>query len=281
VTVEGSTTDTGKPKFFNDNLLLSADTITEPTAKMGTVDLMDYIKDGRAETFITLTDTADHVFEYVFITAQPLNFLQIKGCNANDYLVEIDTGSGYATLASGNFTALVDYVTWYSATTENIIGLKITFSHENYGGSDSVIVGDIIAAGQLYEFVGDGRYYPEFKIDTTENQNWLGSKRINKTRYWFECEIKIDGFTGEQQDDLDFVRVLQNRNTPFYIWLNGNRGDAAFDSLGECWKFDNIYRVYDQMETVSLGHASGQCDILNKTDEATIKLVEAAYVEEA
>lgn len=268
------------PIFFNDNLILSADTITEPTTKTNTTDLMDYVKDGRSETYITLTDTADHIFEYIFLTAQPLNFFQLKGCTAHDYLVQVDEGAGYVTLITGAFTAVLDKITWYSATTKNIVGLKITLSHEDFNSVDSVLLAEIIACGTLYTLAMDAKYYPRLKIDFTENQNWLGAKRINKTRSWFECDIKFDGFASEAQADLVFIRTLQNRNTPFYLWLNGNRPEVDFESLGEPWALDNIYRVYDSSKLLDFSHSNGQNDTGNITVANTLSLVEASFVEE-
>jgi hypothetical protein len=143
------------------------------------------------------------------------------------------------------------------------------------------LLGGIIACGTLYTLAMDAKYYPRLKIDFTENQNWLGAKRINKTRSWFECDIKFDGFASEAQTDLVFIRTLQNRNTPFYLWLNGNRTEADFESLGEPWKLDNIYRVYDFSKVLDFSHFNGQNDTGNITAANTLSLVEAAFVEES
>jgi hypothetical protein len=274
-------TDLSKPKYFDDNLLISADTITEPTTKMNTTDLVEYFKDGRPETYITLTDTADHVFLYEFTAAQNLNFFELKGCNAHDYLVGVYVGASWETLMTGTLSATVDTALWYSVTTKSVTKIKITISHENYASVNSVIIADMIACAQIYEFVADARHYPKIMIDFSEEQNWLGAKRINKTRTWFECEVKVDGFTTEAQADLAFVYTLQQRNTPFYIWLNGNRTDSTFMSLGEAWKKNNIYRVYDNTKTLAQAHENGQNDTGNPTESETLKLTEAAYVEEA
>jgi len=272
--------DTGKPKIFDDNLLLVADTITEPTAKMGTTDIMDFIKDGRAETYVSLTDTAGqtHTFEYIFNAAVDLNFVEIKDCNAKTYTVSVDEGSGYVTLITGSFAAATDYAIWYSATTKSVTKIKYVFTSEKYDDTLTIKVGELIALTQVYEWLHHPIHYPVNNTELSSEQNWFGSYHVSKNRTWFSCKLIFDFITPAYQTDLNMMETLRARTTPFYYWLNGGKADANYNVISNVWKEKNIFRVYEVSKNFKENHKI--TDLKSSIDSNTLELLDAAYVGE-
>jgi hypothetical protein len=218
-----------------------------------------------------------HTFEYTFPNDKVINFVQLKGCNSLAYDVSYYDGS-YTSIISGVF-GVVDYITDYDVTGVTGTKIKLELNAVNYLGEFDVTLSHFNVLSQIYEWVDTAPHYPVLKREIFEQANWIGAKHVNKTRAWFECDIKFPGFTIEQQDDLEFMETLHAWNTPFYYWLNGNISDVSFQSQGAPWKFDNIYRVYDVTDTLKLEHYTGQSDTANMTATNTVSLVDAAYVE--
>lgn len=218
-----------------------------------------------------------HTFEYIFSASKTINFVQLKGCNSLAYDVSYYSGS-YTSIISGVFGA-VDYITDYDVTGVAGTKVRLQLNAVNYLGGFNVTLSKFNVLSQLYEWVDVAPHFPVLKNDIFREMTWIGTNYVNKVRKWFECELRFKGFTIEQQDDLEFVETLHERNTPFYYWLNGNISDVSFQSQGKAWKFDNIYRVYDVTDTLKEEHYSGQSDTANMTASNVLKMVDASYVE--
>lgn len=217
-----------------------------------------------------------HTFEYTFSASKTINFVQLKGCNSLSYDVSAYSGS-YASIISGVFGA-IDYITDYDVTGVAGTKVRLQLNAVNYLGGFNVTLSKFNVLSQLYEWVDVPSHFPVLKNEIFSESNWIGANYVNKVRKWFECELRFKGFMIEQQDDLEFIETLHERNTPFYYWLNGGNSDVSYQSQGKAWKFDNIYRVYDLTDTLKEEHYSGQSDMQNMTATNTIKMVDAAYV---
>lgn len=435
--IAASISDTGKPKIFDDNLIISADTITEPTGNIAATDLMSYIKDNRSETKLTLRpnwsdaakvepdgdmdaltdwtdgdgvdssaldttyyitgaksflitaevaasyemawagttdisntkigwiglrlkdqptgdisvklkiddgtydyevtattdylgnaiDTIDtwyyvavnlqgsadidytaitginikivnteteavdfyidglrftphvHNFIYEWTAAQDVNLVEIKGCDSLAYDISYYDGS-YTSITSGAFDANTDFAIDYDSTGVSATKVKFEINAANYSGGLVVSLGDLLVLTQLYEWQNTARHNPMTRQEISEQSNWLGAKRIFKTRSWFECNIEFDGFTADEEEDIEYIQTLLERDMPFFYWLNGNIVNTDFNVITKEWKRENLYRVYNATDTIKVAPYNGQNKKGNPIEKNTLKLIEAAYIEE-
>ena len=279
------------PIFLTDNLCLNADSITVPASSvLNTTDAIEYIYDNRPETYITLTDVNDFIFSWTFNADQIIHFISVKNCNAATCAILLKNSVG-ATIATQitNFSAATDSTVFYLAGGYSAVRtIQVTLSHANYASVNSVILGGIICCTHLISggtLATDARFLPRLNMAATSNQNWFGALRVTKNRFWFDCDITVDNFVNEAQSDLDFLTGLQLRETPFLIWLNGNRGDGTdsktnvWQSITDPWRYNNVYRVYDNTAVIDCSHVEHQDDVNNATNGATFNIVEAAFAE--
>ena len=222
----------------------------------------------------------EHVFEYVWSADETVNLVEIKGCNSKTYNISYDTG--YVAWGAGAFTSSVDYALVYDETGKTGDRVRIKLHVTDFNGNFEIDIEDLLVLKLLGRggFTNDGKIKPILNNEIKRMPNWVGANHVFKPKTMFACNIEFDGFPAtetEGQDDSDYVTTLFDRSTPFYIWLNGDRGNSGWANLKEVFKEQNLYLVQDISQNKQ-GH-QGDEDYTNGGEKYILKLIEAAWVE--
>jgi hypothetical protein len=223
-----------------------------------------------------------HDFIYDFGVNKLINFVQVKGCNSAIYDVKRSVSTApntYIDFLDGNFSEATDYFTDYDSTGVSAQKIRLILNAINYNGDFDITLNVFNVLTQVYEWTDTPKHSPKINFEIKENKNWIGASIVEKNRKNFSCDLEFTGFDYDHQSDLEKAEELFKSDEAFYYWLNGGNTDNAYQSQGEVWKYDNIYRVISHGNSFKEGHYNGQSDLNNMTEKNILSLVECAYLE--
>ena len=222
-------------------------------------------------------------FQYQFTSATDCKLIELKDTTSARYNFEKSADAVTWTNIKASTSLTDDYGLYFDDTGHSSIYYRVRVGLTNQSGTIGVQVGDILLLDYLDNGMldlSDNNVSPSIENNMQSDDNWIGKKFISKNSKTFACNIDFDGFSSTAsagQTDADFVKVLFNRTSPFYIWLNGGRLDSAFEPSREVWQEENLYLVHD----VSASPEGFKTTYLNGGSVPyTIELIESAWIEE-
>ena len=187
------------------------------------------------------TDGDSAYIENIILDPQLIDRIFLRQTNISNFLIEVDVGAGYVTLAPDEVQTSSD-----SETYLYILNTPINLEKIKISGSNTIIANQEKRVKQVYAFNELGRIEDFNNISPTRERvqkiTKLQAGKVDVIEFGRHFSFKIDLKAHYKEIDNEIIDTLARRDVPMFVWINDNT-ESIMKMYQEPFRFQDLYKV--------------------------------------